>query len=291
MKKSQQPALFIWVLILLVWGLFSACSLQNNALPNLPPDNAQANSSPLSETDQFLACLPEIYALAGSDEDSVILETYHPCSEPKEIKSVDYYTSFLDRGGHVLRSRSLTAPYKKKHKWLNGLYYFSETNLKSGQIIRTKNNIYNPYDINTIQEFKSLNKLNLNCLPQLNIKNINQEDFKLDISSSCISKNEIDYIYYFITSSILADKFINQQIDLQENSFDLVGRSPYSKQENPIIEKSLSKCTEYSGNTWYINPQIKLKSGEYLTAAPIKIDFPKREGCPPPPDGQAGSGK
>ena len=293
MKKSQQPALFIWVLILLVWGLFSACSLQNNALPNLPPDNAQANSSPLSEKDQFLACLPQIRALTGSYTGPIPMETHHPCHQPEEIESVQYYFSPLKGSGNTIRSKVTTPPYKANNTWINGGYYFSETHLKSGAILRSKNNILNPYDDDlNEQKFSPIFKqMNYQCLPKVEVKNDNQDSFSLSLSLPCVPEDQISYVYYSIAYAFLVD--ITNKISEfnDEKSDNVFGRIGYAKIDLPPFQKTFLKCTDYSGYTWYISPQIKLKSGEYLTTAPIKIDFPKREGCPPPPDGQAGSGK
>ena len=282
MKKSQQPALFIWVLILLVWGLFSACSLQNNALPNLPPDNAQASSNPISEKDQFLACLPQIRALKGSNGGRIIMETDYHCNRPEEIESVQYYLSSLNGGINSIRSHILTAPYKVDLKWENGLFYFSETRLKSGAILRSKNNILNPYDISYNTFSPAFSTFNLQCLPKVFVKDENSDSFSLIFSTLCIQESEIDYLFYTIASVANTDKILNRDSKINENDPDLFTQFAYQKLDTPPFEKKFFKCSGYSGESWYISPQVRLKSGEYLTANTVKIDFPKSKDCPPP---------
>lgn len=279
--------------MLLVWGHLTACIFQNNALPNHPVGQAQASSSPLSEKDQFLACLPQIKALKGSYTGPIPMEMYHPCHQPQEIESVQYFFSALGGSGQTIRSKVTTPPYKANNTWINGGYYFSETHLKSGAILRSKNNILNPYDDDlNKQDFSPIFKqMNYQCLPKVEVKNDNQDSFSLSLSLPCIPEDQISYIYYSRAYAFLADK-TNKITEFNDEKSDILfGRIGYAKIDLPPFQKTFLKCTDYSGYTWYISSQIKLKSGEYLTAAPVKIDFPKREGCPPPPDGQAGSGK
>ncbi|MGE3725208.1 MAG: hypothetical protein AB7I41_06630 [Candidatus Sericytochromatia bacterium] len=297
MKKSQQPVLFIWVLILLVWGLFSACSLQNNALPNLPPDNAQASSSPLSEKDQFLACLPEVHTLKGSDVGNITLETHHSCFKPEDIKSVEYFYSNLSGSSGTILAKKSETPFRVRLQWKNGVFLFSETELKSGVRLRSKNIAINPYDFNEqTAAVLSDSKPNLDCLPKVVSTIFNHENnalgyFTLNITSACFRNEDFKYVYYSTSFPESVNEVQKMGDFIQETPPALLGRIPFSKRDAPPFQSQYPFCNEYAGTELLFLAHIRLKSGEYLTTAPIKIDFPKREGCPPPPDGQAGSGK
>lgn len=217
------------------------------------------------------------------------METHHPCNRPEEIESVQYYSSSLSGGSNSIRSHIFIHPFKVNLKWVNGLFYFSETRLKSGVILRSKNNILNPYAISYSTFSPAFNQINFQCLPKVRLKEENPDSFTLVFSAACLQENEIDYLFYTIVAVAIVDKIMNKNLEINENSLDLFTQHSYWRLDLPPFEKNFLKCSEYSGESWYITPQVRLKSGEYLTASPVKIDFPKREGCPPPPDGQAGS--
>jgi hypothetical protein len=268
----------------------SGCLFQNNALPNRSVNLASSATEEPSQKDNFLSCMPEILTLPGSDAGTIILETSHPCFEPQAIESVDYFLSDLTNQGGSLLSRAITSPYHIRHKWFNGSFYFSETKLKSGEVLRSKNIAINPYDYYTETAKVSFSQPFLNCLPKVLIKNDTETNFNLSVSAPCFMAEDIQYVFYSWAYSDYVKTARALSAFKREETPHWLVRGGVGKFTQAPFGTTVNKCNEYSGNRLSLTAQIKLKSGEYLTAAPAEVEFPKTEGCPPPPSGQSGVG-